>query len=207
MNIFYLDHNPVKCAEYHVDKHVVKMILEYCQLLSTAHRVIDGIETITPVYVKGSLPARYRNVKKWKLLDSRESVLYSATHVNHPSAVWCRQSDSNYIWLSKLLMELCKEYTYRYGKVHKCEADGLVKTLFWNLPKNLPKAVSFTGPTPAMPDACKVPGDSLKSYRNYYIMEKQRMWSWKGKINKREVPVFMKEWFQQMNSSLTHEYL
>jgi len=206
MNIFYLDNDPVKCAEYHVDKHVVKMILEYCQLLSTAHRVIDGIETITPVYVKGSLPARYRNVKKWKLLDSRESVLYSATHVNHPSAVWCRQSAMNYHWLYTLLVECCKEYTYRYGKVHKCESSGLVNRL-QTTPDNINGTKGFTEPTPAMPDACKVPGDSLKSYRNYYIMEKQRMWSWKGKINKREVPVFMKEWFQQMNSSLTHEYL
>jgi hypothetical protein len=199
MNIFFLDNDPVKCAQYHVDKHCVKMILEYCQLLSTAHRILDGTEIVAESKTG-------RKVKRWILPDERETILYSATHINHPSAVWCRQSDSNYIWLSKLLMELCKEYTYRYGKVHKCEADGLVKALFWNLPKNLPKAVSFTGPTPAMPDACKVPGDSLKSYRNYYIMEKQRMWSWKGKINKREAPPFMKDWFRQMNESLAHEY-
>ena len=44
MNIFYLDHNVKSCAEQHVDKHVVKMIVEYAQLLSTAHRVIDGEE-------------------------------------------------------------------------------------------------------------------------------------------------------------------
>ena len=42
MNIFYLDEDVQKCAEYHVDRHVVKMILEYAQLLSTAHRVLDG---------------------------------------------------------------------------------------------------------------------------------------------------------------------
>ena len=199
MNIFYLDEDEKKCAQYHVDKHVVKMILEYCQLLSTAHRIIDGKETVAKSKTG-------RNVKRWILPDERETILYSATHINHPSAVWCRQSDSNYIWLSKLLKELCNEYTYRYGKVHKCESDGLVKALFWNLPNNIPKAVNFTGPTPAMPDACKVPGDSLKSYRNYYIMEKQRMWSWKGKINKREVPPFMKEWYRKMNESLAHEY-
>jgi hypothetical protein len=64
----------------------------------------------------------------------------------------------------------------------------------------------FTQPTPAMPDTCKVVGDSLKSYRNYYIMEKQRMWSWKGKINKREVPPFMKEWLQNVRESIAYEY-
>ena len=43
MNIFYLDHHTQRCANQHCDKHVVKMIIEYAQLLSTAHRVIDGI--------------------------------------------------------------------------------------------------------------------------------------------------------------------
>jgi len=197
MNIFYLDNDPVKCAEYHVDKHVVKMILEYCQLLSTAHRIIDGKETIAESKTG-------RKVKRWILPDERETVLYSATHVNHPSAVWARQNKDNYAWLHSLLCELCKEYTYRYGKVHKCQETGLVDKLAI-VPYNL-NNTPFTQPTPAMPDACKVPGDSLKSYRNYYIMEKQRMWSWKGKINKREVPPFMKEWYRKMNESISHEY-
>jgi hypothetical protein len=198
MNIFYLDNDPVKCAEYHVDKHVVKMILEYCQLLSTAHRVIDGKETIAESKTG-------RKVKRWILPDNRETVLYSATHINHPSAVWCRQSAMNYHWLYTLLVECCKEYTYRYGKIHKCESSGLVNRL-QTTPNNINGTKGFTEPTPAMPDACKVPSDSLKSYRNYYIMEKQRMWSWKGKINKREVPPFMKEWAQNVRESLSYGY-
>ena len=44
MNIFYLDRHPKICAEYHCDKHTVKMIIEYAQLMSTAHRVLDGEE-------------------------------------------------------------------------------------------------------------------------------------------------------------------
>jgi len=199
MNIFYLDHCPQKCAEYHVDKHVVKMILEYCQLLSTAHRILDGKETIAESKTG-------RKVKRWILPDERETVLYSATHVNHPSAVWCRETAGNYHWLYKLLTSLCAEYTYRYGKVHKCQETGLVDALQF-APHKIDSQDPFSGPTPAMPDACKVPGDSLKSYRNYYIMEKQRMWSWKGKINKREVPPFMKDWFHKMNESLSHEYM
>jgi hypothetical protein len=198
MNIFYLDHCPQKCAEYHVDKHVVKMILEYCQLLSTAHRILDGKETIAESKTG-------RKVKRWILPDERETVLYSATHVNHPSAVWCRETAGNYHWLYKLLTSLCTEYTYRYGKVHKCQETGLVDALQF-APLKIDSQDPFSGPTPAMPDHCKVPGDSLKSYRNYYIMEKQRMWSWKGKINKREVPPFMKEWFRNMNESISHEY-
>ena len=193
MNIFYLDNDPVKCAEYHVDKHVVKMILEYCQLLSTAHRVIDGKETIAKSKTG-------RNVKRWILPDERETVLYSATHINHPSAVWARQNKDNYCWLHSLLCELCKEYTYRYGKTHKCQEIGLVDKLAI-VPYNL-SDTKFTQPTPAMPDACKVPGDSIKSYRNYYIMEKQRMWSWKGKINSRTEP----NWFIKMVEPLSYGY-
>ena len=42
MNIFYLDNHTHRCAKQHCDKHVVKMIIEYAQLMSTAHRVLDG---------------------------------------------------------------------------------------------------------------------------------------------------------------------
>jgi Pyrimidine dimer DNA glycosylase len=194
MNIFYLDHDPVKCAQYHVDKHVVKMILEYCQLLSTAHRIIDGKEMIAESKTG-------RKVKRWKLPDHRETVLYSATHINHPSAIWCRETAGNYHWLYKLLTSLCDEYTYRYGKVHKCESTGLVNELQY-APRRINSLDQFTGPTPAMPDHCKVPNDSLQSYRNYYVMEKGRMWSWKGKINSRNEP----KWFIDMVAPLTHGY-
>jgi hypothetical protein len=197
MNIFYLDNDPVKCAEYHVDKHAIKMILEYCQLLSTAHRVLDGKEIIEKSKTG-------RNVKRWILESKLNDVLYSATHINHPSAVWCRASLSNYKWLHNLLVELCKEYTYRYGKIHKCQEIGLVSAL-GNTPTNISNK-PFTQPTPAMPDPCKVPGDSLKSYRNYYIMEKQRMWSWKGKINSRTPPPWFKEWSQNVLESLSYGY-
>ena len=184
MNIFYLDPNPTICAQYHNSKHTVKMILELAQLLSTAHRLLDGTQSI-------GLSKTGRKQTRYVLPDERESILYSATHINHPSAVWCRQGDSNYIWLSKLLMALCKEYTYRYGKVHKCEETGLVQKLFSELPKNLPKQINFTAPTPAMPDACKVENDVLSSYRNYYNLNKTHLASWKGKINSRSAP----SWF------------
>ena len=39
MNIFVLDEDPIKAAEYHCNKHVVKMILESAQMLSTVHWV------------------------------------------------------------------------------------------------------------------------------------------------------------------------
>ena len=44
MNIFYLDKDPVIAAQMSADKHCVKMILESAQMLSTAHRFLDGDE-------------------------------------------------------------------------------------------------------------------------------------------------------------------
>lgn len=184
MNIFYLDSDPVRCAEMHNDKHCIKMILEYAQLLCTAHRVLDGVPVISRRATTG------RQYTSYRLDDNRDGVLYSATHINHPSAIWVRQSLSNYMWLSHLLVELCKEYTYRYGKVHKCEQIGLVNTLLNNVPSNIPNT-GFTEPTPAMPDDVKVSGDSLTSYRNYYIQNKQHLATWSGKVNSRQIP----EWF------------
>jgi len=85
MNIFYLDPDPQICAEMHNNKHCVKMILEYAQLLSTAHRVLDGVIT------EGVSPTG-RKRKSYVLSDARENILYSATHINHPSAIWVRKT-------------------------------------------------------------------------------------------------------------------
>lgn len=174
MNIFYIDRDPFKSAEQMVDKHVVKMILETAQLLSTAHRILDGTE-----YIGQSKTGR--KAKRWRLPDDRENVLYSATHINHPSAVWCRQSNNNYNWLFCHFDALLAEYTYRYGKIHKC-ADSTFRQMLQRLPTNIPVGY-FTPVTPAMPDEYKVPC-SVESYRNYYRIAKARMHKW----TKREPP-------------------
>ena len=180
MNIFYLHNNPKICAEMHNNSHCVKMILETAQLLSTAHRVLDGQET-NVITEKG------RKAKRWLLSDDRNEILYSATHMNHPSAIWCRVNNANYLWLASLLKELCVEYTHRYGKVHKCEQSGLVEKL-QRSPNNIPIG-EFTEPTPAMPDIYKVVNDSITSYRNYYNGAKTHLAKWKN----RNIP----EWFQE----------
>ena len=155
MNIFYLSHDVEECARFHCDKHLIKMVLEYSQLLSTAHRVIDGTEST-------GKSATGRMMRRWVLPDDREGKLYKATHINHPSAIWVRKSYQNYVWLWKLLDALCTEYTYRYGKVHKCQETGLVDELMYP-PMNIPAHVEFTEPTPAMPDSVKVAGSSILS--------------------------------------------
>lgn len=150
MNIFYLDRDPKRCAEMHCDKHVVKMILEYAQLLSTAHHEIDGKPSIE---------------------------CYKPTHRNHPSAVWARANRSNYSWLHLLLQDLCSEYTLRYGKVHKTEERGIVRGLSYP-PYEMPSG-DFFDPPQCMPDHCK-DKDAVLGYRNYYIREKSYMARWKN---------------------------
>lgn len=91
MNIFVLDWDVKKCAQYHNDKHVVKMILETAQLLCGAHH----------------------------MTNSPYEIPYKLSHKNHPCSIWVRESIDNYLWLCELGLELCDEYRYRYGKRHK----------------------------------------------------------------------------------------
>lgn len=92
MNIFVLDKDPIQAARYHNDKHVIKMILEHTQMLSTAVRVHshDQIDTV-----------------------------YKKAHLNHPCSKWVRQNRTNFLWLCDATEELFREYTRRYGKNHK----------------------------------------------------------------------------------------
>lgn len=169
MNIFFLDKNPRIAAEYHCDKHVVKMILESAQLLSTAHRILDG-QQITGKSKTG------RNVKRWLLPDNRDSVLYTAGHVNHPSAVWVRQNIDHYRYLHDLFSFLIQEYKYRYNnKDHACEK--LLNPLD-RIPDNIDCDAPWQDPPQAMPDTVKVPGDTVAAYRAYYINHKREFAKW-----------------------------
>lgn len=181
MNIFYIDSNPMVCAKMHNDKHVVKMIVEYAQLLSSAHRIIDGVESI-------GLSKSGRKQKLYVLPDDREQVLYKATHANHPSAKWTRHCWSNYFWLYSMWTHLLDEYAHRYGKRHACER--LLAHLA-RAPNNISTAYQFSSPWRAMPDQYKVlrsePDYTVKSYRAYYLGEKVKMSRWTN----REMP----DWF------------
>ena len=177
MNIFYLHDDPVKSAKLHCDKHVVKMVIEYAQLLSTAHRILDGTE------YQGKTKLG-RNIRRWKMKDSvKENVLYKASHIKHPSAIWVRENAIQYQYMYDMFVALCDEYTYRYGKRHKSE-----QVIIWciaNRP-NIPD-LGFTKPAKAMPDEYKVK-DVVQSYRNYYMGAKSGFAKWKN----RDVP----KWFK-----------
>lgn len=171
MNIFFLSQNPTECAQQHVDKHVVKMTLEYGQLMSTAHRVLDGIP-YTGKTVNG------RNIQRWLLTDEREQVIWKASHIKHPSGLWVRSSAAHYKWLYSLWLEMLSEYTFRYGKKHSAER---MKPWFSVLPQNIPDKGWLSDPTPAMPDTYKDSKSVIQSYRNYYLGDKKSFAVWKNR--------------------------
>jgi len=176
LNIFYLHEDPRQCAEWMVDKHVVKMILETAQLLSTAHRVLDGTMSIDT--------SSGRKKKVYALPDERNGILYAATHINHPSAVWSRQSVENYNWLVDHLFALSDEYTYRYGKYHMTmDKMGL---MIQSPPLNLVEWDMTPMPS-CMDPQYIISDDPIVNYRNYYRYGKSSMHKWK----KREVPAWI----------------
>ena len=150
MNIFYLDRNPEIAAQMMCDKHVVKMILESAQILSTAHRVLGGDDV------------------------ANSKGLYKMAHKNHPSTTWVRTNSSNYEWLWTHMDALMKEYTYRYGKHHATER---LNHYLWSFPKNITHG-EFIEPPQCMPEHCK-DNDTVLAYQTYYILEKSKFATWK----------------------------
>jgi hypothetical protein len=193
MNIFVLDKDPIRAAQLQCDKHVVKMIVESAQLLSTAHRMLDGkLET--------RLSKSGRKQKYYALDASVEDVYYRACHHNHPSNVWARESDTNYNWLYRHFVALCDEYKYRYGKVHA--TDTKLRDALATPPRNIP----VTSETPfklamgSNPE-CIDNNDPIGSYRKFYQTKQDRF---KMVWTKRTTP----EWFNvksgEMKNNVIH---
>jgi hypothetical protein len=182
MNLFILDKDPILAAQLQCDKHVVKMIVESAQMLSTAHRMLDGRQT------------RIRSTsgktmsKAWVLTDDREDALYKAVHMSHPCTVWTMQSTQNYHWHWIHFEALCNEYTYRYGKVHA--TDKLLRKKLKEVPFNIPigNRTQFPLAMKSNPE-CMFPDDPVKSYRMFYQTKQDRF---KMVWTNREVP----EWFK-----------
>lgn len=163
MNIFALHRNPIFAANYHCDAHVVKMIVETGQLLSTAHHYLDG-----------------------RRAGKRVSGLLRPTHVSHPCAVWVRGSIWQYQWAHSLMSGLLHNYTARYGRLHAYEDlwEALKRTP-GNIPMFHESGLSLTVPPQCMPGPYRLDIKSLddwdstvEAYRNYYFFEKRDFAAW-----------------------------
>ena len=169
MNIFILDEDKEKCAQYHCDKHIIKMILESAQLLCTAHWINKYL---------GDVPRKI-TTEEWEKVrvhkqDEPRPYPYLPTMYNHPCSIWVRESLDNYEWLYDLAHELNKEYGFRYtGKSHKSLHEVIA---------NLPDiAIPRRGLTPfaqAMPDSLKGE-NAVEAYRRFYHKDKATFASWK----------------------------
>ena len=183
MNRFIIEETPRQCAQSHCDRHAVKMPLEEAQMLSTAHRILDGIEERRPS------KSGKTNIKYWKMPDEREDVLYKAVHMKHPCTVWAAESLANYRWAFALFEELCEEYSYRYNKTH-LSYEKLADTLRL-APDNINKSLDLTPMPLAMGAApeCINHDDVIGSYRKFYMTKQHRFtMTWKN----RPTP----EWFE-----------
>ena len=185
MNLFILSLDPAKIAEYMMDKHIAKIILEAVQMLCTTQRLLTAASGI----------------------ECDPTIVYKIAHKNHPVTIWCRASQANFIWTLDLIDAMHAEWKYRYG--HPACKQHKSYSVAQYLRDNIPPADAFERvKTPgmmtpfalAMPDEFKIrtaPGssspptgtshgadiyDAVASYRSYYLSEpKRRIAKW-GKL-------------------------
>ena len=173
MNIFALSKDPEQSARWMIDRHVIKMVLETAQVLSTVYQKIRG-------------PNQF---------------LYKPTHHNHPSTLWAGASYQNFKWLMKHFQALAREYTYRYGKRHL--SFDKVYPHIKDLSKSDFPSVALTPVTPAMKPEYKVrEADTWEDvqylYRRYYCLSKQDFATWKH----REPPAWYVRYYENRGYKL-----
>ena len=162
MNLFILSLIQAEIAQYMIDKHVSKILLEAVQMLCSAKRILDPEDEIN-------------------------ERIYKLAHKNHPVTIWCRKSKANFIWTLDLVEELHNEWRFRYGhpdtKFHKSYLMSLI------LRENMPsddkfEEVGLTQFALAMPVEY-ITEDPVESYRNYYMsQEKQKIATWNKRREK-----------------------
>ena len=170
MNLFILSLDPAKIAEYMMDKHIAKIILEAVQMLCTTQRLLMDAIDIDP-------------------------CVYKIAHKNHPVTIWCRASQANFIWTLDLVDAMHAEWKYRYS--HPVQKQHKSYGVAQYLRQNIPPAAAFERVkvpdimTPfalAMPDEFKIRTntsngiavyDAVASYRSYYLSApKRRIAKW-----------------------------
>lgn len=175
MNLFYLDEDLDKCAEYHVDKHVTKMQLEAAQMLCTNLWIDLLLGYVPRAVTKEENKILSNKRKEQSLLPMEERLIpYLPTMQNHPCTIWMRTSLDNFEWSHGYANALASEQQYRYGTTHK--SIEVINAL--PDPKNIP-SIGFTKFGLAMPNSLKNYDDPVGSYRMYYMLDKGTFASWK----------------------------
>lgn len=170
MNIFVLNEDPKIAAQMHCDKHVPKMIVESAQMLSTAHRLLDGEEYMAPSKSGKRMVKHYR-------LPKHDDVIYKAVHAKHPCTIWTMQSHNNYLWHYHLWRYLAEEFEYRFGKIHASWEK--LKDILYDTPQNLVYGdmTPFAKAMKAYPDLMDI-ADPVKAYQEFYKVDKRKFAKW-----------------------------
>ena len=167
MNIFFLSMDPEKLAYMYCDQHVIKILLEICQMMYTSWFYSNEIE-----YVEKNAPYTLNNKRRG----------YRPCHKNHPMTLWISSSYENYKFAGEIGISLALEYKKRFGKIHACSKHIL--WLYKNKPSKFELRESKTAYYPitdfksgltripaCMPDKYKV-SSIIESYKLYYAGEK-----------------------------------
>lgn len=191
MNVFYLDSDARKSAAYMCDKHIVKMCVESAQMLSTAHRLLDGKELTFEKLHNG------KNVKKTLHVFDGENVdfveleldgkmkhrwivtnpkCFAVAHAKHPSTIWTMQNRANYMQHFEIFRAMMDEYIVRYQKI-RTGLEKMSEEIFSSAPKNITEGPA-TPPPQAMPEKYKCE-DTVEAYRRYYAGDKWKFCKWK----------------------------
>lgn len=152
--------DPVVCATYHMDKHVVKMPTEHRQMMATLY------------HGHPEAPNGYGLRRKG--------------FINHPCTVWLRSSYSNWKWVYDLTVALEDEWRFRYGHASTKRHASVVTAQLFEPPVWLPD-IGLTQFAQAMPEHCQYKNqsgssfDSIKAYRRYYVLDKVHLANWKNR--------------------------
>ena len=185
MNIFALSKSPSQSAIEMLDKHVVKMPTETCQMLHTNILYMQYVSIWDNEPQLKDLKAFHKNTS---------SELMKPAMLNHPSTIWARQSLDNFEWLFEHGLALCDEYTHRYGKchgsfhrIHDCHAfqdtvlqhnyphSGLTPVIIAMFDKYRLDEKEYYNRNPNAKDWDFV----IASYRHYYLEGKWQFAEWK----------------------------
>lgn len=173
MNIFILDYDKKLNAKAHTNSHIIKMPVELVQILCT------------------------------NLTSFGYNVPMKPTHLNHPSSVWCRDSYDNMLYTYELAEELCKEYSFRYGKKHQVET--YLEEIFDMIldSERFVESIGLTDFAKVVPEHC-MKEDAVESYRQYYLVEKLPQvsklgQSWRWGYKNRSYPIWAKQFENEIN--------
>jgi hypothetical protein len=171
MNLFVLDLDLDRNAEYHIDKHILKLQLEAAQMLATTLWVDKLIGFVPRKLDSDELSIIKAEMAAQPEIDERTFVRYKAAHLNHPTTVWVRSSYDNYQWTQVYMNALNEEALYRGYSEHK----SCIEANSWPEPKNMP-SLGLTPFAQALPNPKP---DAVEAYRAYYRSDKAEIATWK----------------------------